>query len=309
MSTPIMGQSIATVEQCEKFIREQNPNAPYLASIYKKYCDIYFIRLECVWVQMCLETNFLRYSNSSITTLDMYNYAGLGAVDGNGRRQALSFSNEYEGVKCHIQHLFAYCSKKALPEGEVLIDPRFKYVTRGIAPNIENLGGGNWASSKDYASNLLSLLSRLLNGNVNKVNQGDNTIDSDFIKSVQHDLQRVSCLDSGETNVTGVLDDKTKAAINQFRYVVDLPSGKDIDASLVSALNIIIQMPTIGLGWPASGIATKFVQWFIGIASKNGVFDVNTSRKVKEWQVKAGIWSAYGADGVIRKQDWSKILK
>lgn len=162
MNTPISGKSTVTIEQCEAFLRKQNSNAPLLASIYKKYCDIYGIRLECIWVQMCLETNFLRYSDTSITTLDMHNYAGLGAVDGNGRRQALSFDTEDEGVRCHVQHLYAYCSSKPLPKNEILVDPRFKYVTRSIAPNIENLGNGNWASDKAYASKLLNLLNQLL---------------------------------------------------------------------------------------------------------------------------------------------------
>lgn len=159
--TPINGQSQVSVEQCEKFLRKRNPNAPYLANIYKKYCDIYGIRLECAWVQMCLETNFLRYSDTSITTLNMNNYAGLGALDNNGRGQALSFPTEDEGVKCHIQHLFAYSSKNQLPDGEVLIDPRFNLVQRGCAPNIEDLGNGKWASDKEYAHKLLSLLNEL----------------------------------------------------------------------------------------------------------------------------------------------------
>lgn len=159
--TPIMGQSQVSVEQCEEFLRKRNPNAPYLASIYKKYCDIYGIRLECAWVQMCLETNFLRYSANSITTLNMNNYAGLGALDQNKRGQALSFPTEDDGVKCHIQHLFAYSSKDSLPKGEVLIDPRFNLVQRGSAPNIENLGNGKWASDKEYANKLLNLLKEL----------------------------------------------------------------------------------------------------------------------------------------------------
>ena len=296
MSTPIIGKTLSTVEQCENFIRKQNSNAPYLASIYKKYCDIYGIRLECIWVQMCLETNFLRYSDTSITTLDMHNYAGLGALDNNGRRQALSFATEDEGVKCHVQHLYAYCSGNPLPKGEIIVDPRFKYVTRGVAVNIENLGNGNWASDKDYASKLLNLLSQLLNNNT-----------PDFIRSLQHDLQRVSCLAGGEINATGILDDKTKAAINQFRYIVDLPSSENIDDSLISALNSITKMPVIGAGWTANAIATKFIQWFIGISSKTGVFDANTIQKVKVWQKKEGIWG--NPDGVIRQQDWSKILK
>lgn len=130
---------------------------------------------------------------------------------------------------------------------------------------------------------------------------------SDFIKSIQHDLQRVSCLAAGEANATGVLDTKTKAAIKQFRYIVDLPNSEDIDNSLVSALNVITQKPTIGAGWIVNSIATKFIQWFIGINPKNGIFDTNTIQKVKDWQLKNKIWA--NPDGVIREIDWNKILK
>ncbi len=136
-----------------------------------------------------------------------------------------------------------------------------------------------------------------------------NNYDSDFIKSVQHDLQRVSCLQSGEINATAQLDIKTKQAINEFRYIVDLSGATVIDDALVNALNIITKKPTIGEGWSPIPIATKFIQWYIGISPKSGIFDKNTVEKVKAWQVKAGIWSAQGADGVIREKDWNKILK
>lgn len=179
MSTPIMGQSQITINQCEEFLHNINPNAPYLASIYKKYCDIYGIKLEIAWVQMCLETNFLRYSNTSITTLDMHNYAGLGALDGNGRRQALKFNTEDEGVECHIQHLFAYGSKNSLPQGQKLIDSRFKYVDRGCAINVEDLGNGKWASDKQYANKLLDLLGRLQNTKI--TGKGDNIMSKGII--------------------------------------------------------------------------------------------------------------------------------
>lgn len=179
MSTPIMGQSRITVDQCEEFLHNINTNAPYLANMYKKYCDIYGIKLEIAWIQMCLETNFLRYSSTSITTLDMHNYAGLGALDGNGRRQALKFNTEDEGVECHIQHLFAYCSKNNLPQQQKLIDPRFKYVDRGCAINVEDLGNGKWASDKQYANKLLDLLVRLMNTKIEK--KGDNLMSKGII--------------------------------------------------------------------------------------------------------------------------------
>jgi N-acetylmuramoyl-L-alanine amidase len=129
---------------------------------------------------------------------------------------------------------------------------------------------------------------------------------SDFIKSVQHDLQRVSCLESGESNATGVLDTKTKAAIRQFRNIVGLPDGENIDSKLTDALNAITKMPTIGKGWPSNPIATKFVQWWIGV-SKTGVFDDTTVQKVKEWQKSSKVYS--NPDGVIRIESWNKILK
>jgi N-acetylmuramoyl-L-alanine amidase len=221
MSTPMIGKTLVTVEQCENFLRKQNSNAPRLASIYKKYCDIYGIRLECIWVQMCLETNFLRYSDTSITTLDMHNYAGLGAVDGNGRRQALSFATEDDGVKCHVQHLYAYCSSNPLTTNETLIDPRFKYVTRGIAPNIENLGNGNWASDKDYATKLLSLLNQLLNNNniVSQTNSGGNIM-SKF------------AIDPGHGNVNGSLGGDGGAV----GYLVEQNCALDIATKVIAKL-------------------------------------------------------------------------
>lgn len=133
-----------------------------------------------------------------------------------------------------------------------------------------------------------------------------NNSNSDFIKSVQHDLQRVSCLESGEANATGVLDSKTKAAIKQFRSIIGLPDTENIDSQLVNALNAITKKPIIGKGWPSNPIATKFVQWWIGV-SKTGVFDDATVQKVKDWQKSAKVYS--NPDGVIRVESWNKILK
>jgi peptidoglycan hydrolase-like protein with peptidoglycan-binding domain len=140
-------------------------------------------------------------------------------------------------------------------------------------------------------------------------NLKDVAYSDDFIKSVQHDLQRVSCLERGEVNADGEIGPKTKAAINQFRYIVDLPSNSNIDDALISALNVVTKKPTIGSGWNSNLVATKFLKWYIGITPKNELWDANTIEKVKAWQIKVGIWSASGADGVVREKDWNKILK
>ncbi|WML33223.1 N-acetylmuramoyl-L-alanine amidase [Clostridium sp. OS1-26] len=89
------------------------------------------------------------------------------------------------------------------------------------------------------------IASAIVQGLTGQTAQVDNS-NFDFIKSIQHDLQRVSCLATGEVNATGVLDIKTKAAIKQFRYVVELPDSENIDSQLIDALNAITKMPTIG---------------------------------------------------------------
>ncbi|AKA71921.1 transmembrane NLP/P60 family protein [Clostridium scatologenes] len=129
----------------------------------------------------------------------------------------------------------------------------------------------------------------------------------EYICSIQHDLQRVHCLSLGQSYVTGKIDSQTQSAIYQFRSIVGLPSGSNVDSSVVDALNNITHKPTIGRGWSSNPVATRYFQWWIG-SPRTGVFDAQTEQAAKAWQVKAGIWSAQGADGVIREKDWTAIL-
>lgn len=141
---------------------------------------------------------------------------------------------------------------------------------------------------------------------INSQETGFSSYGEEFIKSVQHDLQRVSCLKSGEENATGKIDKETKSAIKQFRYIIGLSDNDSIDNILVDSLNAITKKPIIGKSWPANTIVTKFVQWWIGIA-RSGLFDDLTEQKVKKWQLQNKIWG--NPDGVIREKDWNKILK
>jgi hypothetical protein len=56
-----------------------------------------------------------------------------------------------EGIMANVQHLKAYASKEALKTE--CVDPRFTYVTRGIAPYMEQLAG-KWAASAVYGISL-----------------------------------------------------------------------------------------------------------------------------------------------------------
>jgi hypothetical protein len=72
-----------------------------------------------------------------------------------------SFDTIEDGVRAQMQHLYAYANKLELPKGEELIDPRFKYVTRGIAPDWEDLNM-RWAMNDNYGQHILSVQNDLI---------------------------------------------------------------------------------------------------------------------------------------------------
>ena len=92
--------------------------------------------------QSILETGWFKYQGSAVTA-GQHNYCGMG-VTSNGLT-GNSFDTIEDGVRAQLQHLYAYGCNNDLPDGEAtIIDPRFKYVTRGIAPYWQNLAG-RWA--------------------------------------------------------------------------------------------------------------------------------------------------------------------
>lgn len=90
--------------------------------------------------QSILETGWFKFAGSSVKA-EQHNYCGLGATGGGV--SGASFDTIENGVRAQLQHLYAYGCKDALPE-DTIIDPRFRYVTRGIAPSWEQLAG-RWA--------------------------------------------------------------------------------------------------------------------------------------------------------------------
>ncbi|HEY9837461.1 MAG TPA: glucosaminidase domain-containing protein, partial [Vampirovibrionales bacterium] len=112
------------------------------------------INYDIAFCQMCLETNFLRFNGEIQPTQN--NFAGLGSVGGGNT--AASFPSARIGVRAHIQHLKAYASIEPLVMEQV--DPRFRFVARGIAPLLEQLSG-RWAADLQYGQKILALLRRL----------------------------------------------------------------------------------------------------------------------------------------------------
>ncbi len=144
--TPIMGESEATARQLERYLLSKNPNPKINISV-KEFVQLWIeegeregVRGDLAFAQACHETGYFKYGG--IVEPHQNNYGGIGALNGNATGEAATFETPQEGIRASIQHLKAYASTDPL-EYDV-VDPRFDMVTRGIAPNIEDLGG-KWA--------------------------------------------------------------------------------------------------------------------------------------------------------------------
>ncbi len=155
----IMGQSQLPASVLAEFLVNQNPAIALetgleLAQLYVEEAAREGIVAEIAFVQMCLETGFLRFEG--LVRPDMNNFCGLGAIS--PEKPGEHFPNAQIGVRAHIQHLKGYASTDPLTQEPV--DPRFRYIRRGSAPTIHDLSG-RWAQDPLYGHKLEDLLKRL----------------------------------------------------------------------------------------------------------------------------------------------------
>jgi hypothetical protein len=144
--------------QLQLFLKNNNESAliqfPDLPKLYREEANIEGVNYDIAFCQMCLETGFLRFGTD--IKPQQNNFAGLGAVGGGF--QGASFPSARMGVRAHIQHLKAYASLEPLVQEQV--DPRFRFVTRGVAPSINQLSG-RWSADLDYGTKITSIIRRL----------------------------------------------------------------------------------------------------------------------------------------------------
>ena len=130
---------------CAKAIKKiLSYNATFDVEIAKAFFELapkYHVDPLMAIAQSILETGWFKYEQSAVTP-DQHNYCGMGVVTG-GIKGA-SFDTIHEGVIAQLQHLFAYGCKDALSKDEVILDPRFTLVTRGVATYWQQLAG-RWA--------------------------------------------------------------------------------------------------------------------------------------------------------------------
>lgn len=156
----VMGRGQMGERRLVSFFLGQNRHADRdkvrrLASLYIEEARAEGVNADVAFVQMCLETGFLRFGG--LVTEDMNNFCGLGSI-GPGQ-PGNRFPDERTGVRAHIQHLKAYGS--AEPLAAPAVDPRYRYVNpKGKAPAIASLAG-TWAMDPAYGTKLAALLDRL----------------------------------------------------------------------------------------------------------------------------------------------------
>ncbi|MGD1871898.1 MAG: N-acetylmuramoyl-L-alanine amidase [Mastigocoleus sp.] len=154
----IMTSGITSEVQLQLFLRNNNENAlgnfPNLPKFYREEAALEGVNHDIAFCQMCVETGFLRFGGD--IRAEQNNFAGLGTIGGGS--ETASFENPRIGVRAHIQHLKAYASLEPLVRE--VVDPRFRFVTRGIAPVTEQLSG-RWSADLQYGDKIQAMVKRL----------------------------------------------------------------------------------------------------------------------------------------------------
>jgi hypothetical protein len=156
---PILGKGKTRAEKLVSFFLSENRTADRtfieeLAFLYIAEAENEGINHDIAFVQMCLETGFLRFGG--LVKPEMNNFCGLGSM-GPGQ-PGISFPSAQIGIRAHIQHLKAYATE--LPLKEELVDPRYHLVRRGSVPEVKGLAG-TWAADRNYAEKIEIILERL----------------------------------------------------------------------------------------------------------------------------------------------------
>ena len=172
----IMGNTTVTVNQMVKYYQSSGIAYPSTAlgkggaPTLEAFCQLYYeeaemegVKAEVAFAQAMKETGWLQYGG--MVKIEQFNFAGIGALDGNASGNCASFSDVRTGIRAQIQHLKAYASTENLKN--VCVDPRFNLVKRGVAPYVEWLGqkenptGNGWATAADYGLNIVNMIGKM----------------------------------------------------------------------------------------------------------------------------------------------------
>ncbi|MCM1029810.1 MAG: glucosaminidase domain-containing protein [Pseudoflavonifractor sp.] len=156
----IIGPTEVSADRMWAFVAAVNPDFPIsIAHAYYEIGRRYGIRGDVALCQSIIETGWFRFTGGTAVTPDQHNYCGLGVTSLGVKGHA--FETIESGVTAQMQHLYAYATRRSLPKGEKVVDPRFKLVSRGTAPTWKSLNR-RWAANDHYGETILALFRRLL---------------------------------------------------------------------------------------------------------------------------------------------------
>jgi hypothetical protein len=154
----IMAQGNTSEVQLMMFLKANNETAltqfSELPKLYREEAAIEGVNYDIAFCQACVETNFLRFGGDIQASQN--NFGGLGGV-GTGS-EAATFPSARLGVRAHVQHLKAYASLEPLVQE--IVDPRFRFVPRGIAPLVGQLSG-RWSADLQYGDRIIAVIRTL----------------------------------------------------------------------------------------------------------------------------------------------------
>lgn len=164
--TAIMGAPVATVSQMRNYLLQKNPGS--MAMEFLHFPEIYLregrregVRGDIAFAQSLLETGNFKFGGD--VKPEQNNFCELGAVGGG--EPGNSFPTPEIGIRAQIQHLKAYASDDGL--SGICVDPRFRWVKRGVSPYVEWLGipdnpnRAGWAAGQNYGAKILSILASI----------------------------------------------------------------------------------------------------------------------------------------------------
>lgn len=155
MKTSIMGKSVATAEQMAKYLLSKNPN-PKIEVPVLTMCKLYLylgalegVRGDLEFCRSCWETNYFSFTGTVVP--EQNNFCGHGTTSSTNKGSY--FSDAATGILVQIQHAKGYATTDSL--NYECLDSRYKYVQKGSAPYMEDMGG-KWAvpgyDTKKYPS-------------------------------------------------------------------------------------------------------------------------------------------------------------
>jgi hypothetical protein len=155
----ILGAGVVSAGRLGAFLRENNPGLSLsytqeIAALYIEEAADEGVNHDVAFCQMCLETGFLRFGG--LVQPEWNNFCGLGAID--AEHPGERFPDSRTGIRAHVQHLKGYASPE--PLRNELVDPRYRWIKYGSAPDIFALAG-KWASDREYGGKIKGLLDRL----------------------------------------------------------------------------------------------------------------------------------------------------